>query len=418
MSFIDIWKNIFKKNKQIKAGISLNTPLWTSTFGNDVYTSDIVLACIHAIAEECSKMVVKSIKERQNSVINNEDDLNRLFDSKPNVLMTMKDLLYWIAWRLETRCNAYLYPEIEQIIYTDGTIKEKVISLFPIDSVNEVMNYNDKDGKYYITFSMRSGSQYEVPYESVVHLRKHFESNNMFFGNTSRVELLKSLQTSSLVQELIPRGLQTSMQTKGILHAKSLSDIEGLKRFKQEFEESARSGETSISVLDVAGEFVPVNINPQLIDPNILAYLENKVLKNFGVPLAILLGNATENEWSSFYQKNIEPFKIEFEQACTSILFSPEKRSFGNKIRCYDKLVQHYTIATRLSIVKELGARNYLSRSEQRELLGFEPDGGPEKVSLNFVDSDKANEYQGVGGGKEDEGKDPKSVQSDGNDGE
>lgn len=414
MGITDIWNHIFKKNKQIKAGISLNTPLWTSSFGNDVYTSDIVLACIHAIAEECSKMVVKSIKERQNQVVNNEDDLNKLFDSRPNVLMTMKDMLYWLAWRVETKCNAYIYPEIEQITYSDGTVKEKVVALFPIDSVNEVINYRNTDGRYYITFSMRSGSQYEVPYESIIHLRKHFESNNMFFGDTNRKELLNSLRTSSLVQELIPRGLQTSMQTKGILHAKSLSDIDGLKKFKQEFEAGAKSGETSISILDVAGEFVPVNINPQLIDPNILAYLENKILKNFGVPLNILLGNATENEWSSFYQKNVEPFKIEFEQASSSVLFSPEKRSFGNKIRCYDKLVQHYTIATRLSIVKELGARNYLSRSEQRELLGFEPDGGPEKVSLNFVDSDKANEYQGVGGGKEDEGESSKSVQSDG----
>ena len=412
MSFVDIWKNIFKKNKKVKTGISFNTPLWTSSFGQDVYTSDIVIACIHAIAEECSKMIVKSIKERENQVITNEDDLNKLFNSRPNPLMTMKDLLYWTSWRLETKCNAYLYPEIEQIVYSDGTIVEKTISIFPIDCVDEVITYNDKDGKYYISFSMRSGSQYEVPYESVIHLRKHFESTNMFFGSTDRKELLKSLQTSSLVQDLIPRGLQTSMQTKGILHAKSLSDIEGLKKFKREFEDAAKSGETSISVLDVAGEFVPVNINPQLIDPNILAYLENKILKNFGVPLNILLGNATETEWASFYQKNVEPFKIEFEQASTSVLYTKEKRSFGNKIRCYDKLVQHYTIQTRLSIVKELGSRNYLSRSEQRELLGFEPDGGPEKVSLNFVDSDKANEYQGVGGGEKDEGKDPESIQS------
>lgn len=391
-----IWNNIFKHNGKIVNGFSLNAPLWASSFGNDIYTSDIVLACIHAIAEECSKMVVKSVKVKSGLVVQNDDDLNTLFDTRPNVLMTMKDLLYWVAWRLETRYNAFIFPEKEVITYADGTTRERIVALYPIDSVGENIIYNEQENRYYLHFTMRGGGEYQVPYDLVLHLRKHFEANNLFFADTERKELLKTLQACSLVQDLIPKGIQASMQTKGVLTANSLADAKGLTAFKEQFEKTAQTGNSAIAVLDVSGQFTPINVNPQVIDSNTMTFLENKILKNFGVPASILFGNATENEWASFYQKNIEPFKIEFEQVATTILFTKDKLNFGNRIRCYDKLVQHYTIATRLNIVKELGARNYLSRAEQRELLGFEPDGGPEKVSLNFVDSDKANQYQGV----------------------
>ena len=35
-----------------------------------------------------------------------------------------------------------------------------------------------------------------------------------------------------------------------------------------------------------------------------------------------------------------------------------------------------------------------LSRAERRELLGYEPDGEPTRVSLNYIDVSIANEYQ------------------------
>ena len=174
-NFNSVWNKIFGKNKKVN-GVSLNAPLWTSSFGNDVYTSDIVIACIHAIAEECSKMVVKSIKVKDGVVVQNEDDLNKLFDYRPNPLMTMKDLLYWITWRLETRYNAFIFPEKEIITYADGTQKERIIALYPIDSVGESIVYNEQENRYYLNFTMRSGGEYQVPYDIIMHLRKHFES--------------------------------------------------------------------------------------------------------------------------------------------------------------------------------------------------------------------------------------------------
>lgn len=418
MAIKDIWNKIFGSRK-----VSHTTtnrllqflPVSTSSFGEDVFKSNLVIACIHAIAEECSKMIIQSVRVTDSMVIKNNDSLNRLLKNRPNALMTTKDLLYWIADRLERKLNAYLFPEIKTTTYSNGKTEDTVVAIYPLDSVSENVTYNDSEQRYYIKFTMRNGEEYECPYEYVIHLRKHFVSTEMIFAKESRVDLLQHLKIADSIVKLMPESIKASMQTKGVLTANSLADAEGLKKFKRDFEQNRQDGNSTIAVLDVSGTFTPVNISPQTIDAATLSYLQNTVLQAFGVPLSIIIGNATEADWASFYQKNIEPFKMELEQAMTSVLFSQKQRDFGNEIRCYDRLVQHYTIATRLSIVKELGARNYLSRSEQRELLGFEPDGGPEKVSLNFVDSDKANQYQGVDNKEENNGtEDNKSVQSDG----
>lgn len=388
MAFWDFLKRK-SKTKIVNSGF-----LFENSFGSDVYESDVVRACIHAIAEEASKMVLKSVKKKDGRVIENDDELNRLFTSKPNQLMTMKDMLYWTAYRLETHSNAYWFPEIEQSLFADGHIEEKIISIYPINSSSEEIEFDESTEQFYLTFNLINGSQYKVPYDEVIHLRKHFGDKSYYFGAEDRKALLTKLNIMDQVTKLMPKAVNASMQIKGILTAKSQMGLEPLKSFKKDFEEGLKSNETAFGIMDVSGEFTPVTVNPKIVDKEILDYLKEGILINFSTPLEILLGNATEDTWSSFYQKNIEPLKIEIEQAATHVLFSGRKFDFGNRIKVYDKLVQHFTIKTRLSIVERLGPNNYLSRAEQRELVGYEPDGGEEKISLNYVDQSLASEYQ------------------------
>lgn len=386
--------DFFRGKSKTKTQIINSGFLFENSFGSNVYESDIVRACIHAIAEEASKMVLKSVKKKDGRVVENDDDLNRLFSGKPNELMTMKDMLYWTAYRLETHSNAYWFPEVEVYKFADNHIEERVVAIYPINSTSEEMTYDDNTKQFYLMFNLANGSQYKIPYSEIIHLRKHYGDKSYYFGAEDRKALLSKLNIMDQVTKLMPKAVNASMQIKGILSAKSQMGLEPLKSFKKDFEEGLKSNETALGIMDVAGEFTPVTINPKIIDKEILDHLKEGILINFATPLEILLGNATEDTWSSFYQKNIEPLKIEIEQAASHVLFSGRKLDFGNRIKVYDKLVQHFTIKTRLAIVERLGPSNYLSRAEQRELVGYEPDGGEEKVSLNYVDQTLANEYQ------------------------
>lgn len=405
----NFWNSVLGKKTLSKgSGISFNQSQ-SGLYGANINKSTLVAASIHAIADEASKMTLKSVRitDSENGIIYkpNTDDLNRLFSRRPNPLMTMKDLLYWSVYRLETKSNFYWYPEREIEVYLDGRQIIRTVAIYPINSMYESMVFNESDNKHYIIFHMESGTEFKFPYDEIIHVRKHFGTSDYYFGSKNRTELLETLGIMKEIKTLLPKAIKASMSIKGILTAKSMADLEGLKKFKEEFESTLNSSDKALGVLDVAGDFKSVQIDPKIVEKDTLSFFESQIINEFGVDLSIIQGNADENKWSSFYQKCIEPIQDALEQAATSTLFSVNEFNHGNRIKIYDRKVQHLSMTTRLNLIKELGPRGYLSRSEQRELAGYEPDGGKEQISLNFVDKDKQNEYQN---GKEETNKDGK----------
>lgn len=393
MGLGDLINSIFKKKTDPNAKVYSFGNYLSSSPAVNVYEASVVRACIHTIAEEASKMILKSVKIKDGMVATNKDEINTLFMSKPNSLMILKDMLYWTAYRLELKSNAYWYPEYRMYKYANGDEQIKLEAIYPINSESEDMIFDEKTKKYYLVFRIINGGTYNVPYDEVIHFRKHY-GDNYYFGNESRADLLKKLKIYDQVTTLMPRALEASMQLKGILSAKSQMGESALQKFKEEFESNLKKGEGAFGVLGVDGKFDPLNTNSQIVDEKILDHLEKTALMNFGVSMKILTGDATENEWQSLYQKNIEPFKIAIEQAATHVLFNERERQFGNQIKVYDKLVNHLSMKTKLEIIKLMGPNNYISRAEQRELIGYEADGGPDKVSLNYVSQDQADKYQ------------------------
>jgi len=269
----------------------------------------------------------------------------------------------------------------------------KLNSVYPINTESEEMIFDEKTGKYLLVFTIVNGGTYNIAYDEIIHFRKHY-GDNYYFGNESRVDLLKKLKIYDQVTTLMPRALEASMQLKGILSAKSQMGESSLQKFKEEFEANMKKGEGAFGVLGADGKFDALTTQSQIVDEKILDHLDKVALMNFGVSMKILTGDATENEWQSLYQKNIEPFKIAIEQAATHVFFNQRERQFGNQIKVYDKLVNHLSMKTKLEIIKLMGPSNYISRAEQRELIGYEADGGPDKVSLNYVSQDQADNYQ------------------------
>lgn len=393
MGFFDYVTSFFKsKTNQDSKIYSYGKYLDTSQNLN-VYEASVVRACMHTIAEEASKMILKSVKVKAGLVSQNKDEFNALLLGKPNELMILKDMLYWTAYRLELKSNAYWFPEYWIYKYADGREEKRLKAIYPINSKSEDMVYNDKTKKYELIFRIVNGSTYSIPYDEIIHLRKHY-GDSYYFGSEARTDLLKKLKIYDQVTDMMPRAINSTMQLRGILTSKSQMGKDSLTTFKEEFEANVKKGEGGFGVLGVDGEYTPVNTNPTIIDEKVLEHLEKTALMNFGVSMKVLTGDATENEWQSLYQKNIEPLKIAIEQASTHVLFTERDRQFGNQIKVYDKLVNHLSMKTKLEIIKLMGPANYISRAEQRELIGYEPDGGPEKVSLNYVSQELVDEYQ------------------------
>lgn len=370
-----------------------NSPVFTS-FGEDIYISDIVKQALHAIALETSKITLKSVIEKDipHQIVVQQDSITRLFKYKPNPLMTTQEFFYKVAWLRKKNLNAFIYPKYKIV----GGRKEYV-AFYPLNPT--IVEFGYINNELYINMHFENGEHYNLPYSEIIHLRDEFSFNNFLGGNSEgnpeNKEILKTVSIMDKAMQGLPKAISASLQVKGVYNVKTQIDADKLRNERKDFEKELNDSESGIVALGYAGEFTPMNISPQLIPSDILKWLDEKVLRNYGVSMAIITGDFTETQSSAFFQKCIEDFIIQAEQSFSSILYSLKQQDEGYKIKIYDRLVQHLSMETRLKIAELYVPTGYVDEDEARELIGFEPNGRKRTVvSLNYIDIDIANAYQ------------------------
>ena len=77
--------------------------------------------------------------------------------------------------------------------------------------------------------------------------------------------------------------------------------------FDAALSESVRLKGSSIIPIDLKSEYIPLDVDPKLIDKDILEFLQAKILDYFGVTVPIITSKYIEDEYNSFYESTIEP---------------------------------------------------------------------------------------------------------------
>ena len=78
---------------------------------------------------------------------------------------------------------------------------------------------------------------------------------------------------------------------------------------------------------------MPVNLPSET-----MKFLKNIIYEKYGVSEAILSGDYTAEQYSSFYETCIEDFFLEFEQAMSKCVFTRRELDIGHKIKLYFRL--------------------------------------------------------------------------------
>ena len=134
-----------------------------------------------------------------------------------------------------------------------------------------------------------------------------------------------------------------------------------------------------------------------LVDEPTLKFVDEKILRHFGVPLCILTGDYNKEQYEAFYQKTLEPFIIAISQAITKKMFTQRERAFGNKIELYPKELIFLSVKQTLEMVEMLAPTGAMYENEKRVALGLPPLPeleGKRYMSLNWIDADNASQYQ------------------------
>ena len=84
-------------------------------------------------------------------------------------------------------------------------------------------------------------------------------------------------------------------------------------------------------------------------------------------------------------------------QAFTKKLFTSRELSFGNRVELYPKELIFLSVQQTIEMINILAPTGALYENEKRVALGLRPDPaleGKRYMSLNWIDADKATQYQ------------------------
>ena len=165
----------------------------------------------------------------------------------------------------------------------------------------------------------------------------------------------------------------------------------------KELEKKLRNSESGFLPIDMKADFTPLEHKSALVDPNTLKFIDEKILRNWGVPLAILTGDYSKEQYEAFYQKTLEPLVLSISQAFTKKLFTTREKAFGNRIELYPKELIFMTVSQTLEMINELSPTGGMFENEKRVALGLRPLPeleGKRYMSLNWIEADLAAQYQ------------------------
>ena len=191
----------------------------------------------------------------------------------------------------------------------------------------------------FVKFKFLNDYETTLRYSDVIHIKYKYSINEFMGGNNTgqpdNTALLKTLELNNTLLEGVSKALKSSFSINGVIKYNTLLDDKKMEKAIKELEEHLKNNESGFLGLDMKGEFIPLQNKIQLVDDRTLKFIDEKILRNFGVSLSILTGDFTKAQYEAFYQKTLEPLIISISQAFTKTLFTDRERGFGNQIKFY-----------------------------------------------------------------------------------
>jgi len=374
MGFLDIFRPLKSireaRWKEIGAYAAQFSP-----FGADMYQSDIVRACIRALAEHTSKA---------NAVCARDPRIERLLDMSPNMYMNGKDFLYKVRTLLELKNTAFIYIERDD--------KANVKGFYPVPfSAYEGIDYN---GRLYIKFYFEGDAVRELvlPWDDLVPLRKDYNKRDI--GGDDNRPILNKLDLINTVDQGVANAVKSTANLRGILKStKSMLAPEDLRKQKEQFvaDYMSLSNEGGIASLDATQDFTPISMSPVVTNTATIKELREDIYRYFGINDAIIMSNFTEEQMEAFYESRIEPFLVALGTELTRKVFTEREIGFGNEIVYESNRMSYASTKTKLAMVS-LVDRGALTPNEWRMMFNLAPvEGGDTPIRrLDTMPTDEA----------------------------
>ena len=370
--------NKFKKQKENKTYAKyLNgyTPIFTQ-FGQDIYASDVVQQAISCIVFELKKLTPQHIRMNGADPVSINNSAIQKLLNQPNERMTTSEFIEKVFWQLFLNYNSFIVPTYIVGYDEQGNKIKKYTGLYPIQPTNTTF-LQDSTGNLFIKFDFLNGYETTLRYSDIIHIKYKYSINEFMGGDNSgqpdNKALLKTLELNDTLLQGVSKALKSSFAINGVIKYNTLIDDGKMEKAIQELENHIKSSESGFLPLDIKGEFIPFQKKIELVDDATLKFIDEKILRNYGISIPILTGDFTKTQYEAFYQKTLEPLIINISQAFTKTLFTDREKAFGNKIQFYPHELIFMETAQKIELFNLLVDSASCYQNELRVAFGMQP---------------------------------------------
>lgn len=356
-----------RRKKPDPQGITLEIQNGFTTFSGTAYASAAYRAAVDTVARHAAKLKAHA----------DGAAVEYLLQNAPNPYMTAFDLLYKAATAYYTTNNAFILVQRGR----------GITAFYPLTPAS-VEFIGAQDGTLYAKMTFSDGKQVLLPYADIIHLRRHFSTNELLGNDNS--PLFPLIDTAHTLTEATKAAVKNATNIRGILKFTSLVNPAQVKiekdQFVKDYLDPSNAG--GIAATDQRFEFVPTNTAPYTVPYEQAEAVNRQIYAYLGISPKIVSGDYTEDEFAAFFESVIEPLAIQM-----SLEFS---RKCGVEIAFTSERLEFSSAATRISLLRELLPFGIISINEARKLLALPAveDGDRRLQSLNYVTADKADAYQ------------------------
>lgn len=327
-----------------------------------------------------SYVCVQDTEDKYNEDIPYLKDLSKKLNLRPNPLQTAADMMDTFWYNVTKYGNGMLLITRDEY----GNIKQ----FDSIDVGNAVFGfgYEEKQGAIYLVWQDKTSMEtLSIPYEDVIHVRyipaKIFDGDRFRCNNFNKITQVIDTNINSMITELSSGG-----KVKGVLKLKNIMSKNNSKSARsKQFIESVNSG---IAVTDIGEEFQPLSKEFARVTPAEIDDIQNYMYRMFGINKNIIDGTFTFEEYSSYYNKTLEPLINRLSQELNYKLLDDAQRERGYKIDLIKLRLMGANAKDIAALFDKAIYEGAATPNEYRRALGFKPyeKGNHFYTNLNAVD--------------------------------
>lgn len=330
------------------------TPRW-STWGGEIYESELVRAAIDARARHISKLAI-TVQGTAKPALQNKLRLG------PNEWQTWGQFLARLSTILDVQTTAIVAPVINSAGETTG-----VYPVLPDRA--ELVDYN---GTPWMRMRFGNGSVAAVEYDRVGILTK-FQYRNDFFGEGNKA-LHPTMELIHVQDKGIAEGVKAAASFRFMAKMGNWTDPEDLVKERERFtRNNLESGSGLLLWPNDYTDIKQIESKPFVVDAEQMNLIRSNVFDYFGVNEDVLQNKTIGDAWAAFYEGAIEPFAIQLSDVLTKMLFTQRERELGSGVMATANRLQYMSNSDKLAVSAQMADRGLMTRNEIREIWNLPP---------------------------------------------